>query len=208
MDKTVSLRSGIRGHNRNVAYRAPVASPEKKNIDSTIVLPPVATATGVLTLLNGSVAGALPTNRIGRRVHMHSLTIKGTIQLASTTTGNCPLRLIIFYDKQSNKLAPGVVDLMQTDSIASLNLLANSHRFRVIRDIIIPCVGTAGPQAAYINEYTKLAGLETEYIDGAGAGTVADITSGSLYCLMYANNATAVAALLNAVNARVRYSDA
>lgn len=188
-------------------YSRRMASGEKKNIDvASVALPAVATATGVITVLNVCTAGGLPTNRIGRRITMKSVFITGIVQMAATTTGSSPIRLIVFYDKQTNKAAPVATDLLQTDSISSAMLLANSHRFKVLRDIIVPVIGSAGPQATLVREFFKV-NLETEFIDGAGAGTVADITSGGLFCLAYANNNTAAAALLTGLNARVRFTD-
>lgn len=186
---------------------------EKKNIDTTLSsattgFPAVGVATGVLSLLNGCTAGGLPTNRVGRRITMTSLYMRGTIQLTATSTGNCPVRILIVYDKQTNKAAPSATDILNTDNAASLMLLANNHRFRVIRDIIVPIIGTGGPQGCYIDEYVKLPNLTTEYIDGAGAGTVGDITSGGLFALIYCNNTIGTTACLSGLNLRLRFQDA
>lgn len=187
-------------------YARRMSSMEKKNIDIVPTIPAVGTTTSVITCLNPCQAGGLPTNRVGRRITMTSLLFRGRFQTAPTTTGNCPIRIIIFYDKQTNKAAPVAGDVLAADSIEQVALLANSHRFRVLRDIVIPCVGTAGPQSAYVNEYIKM-NKQVEYIDGAGAGTVADITSGGLFCMIFANDLTAVAALSQAIQCRVRFTD-
>lgn len=181
---------------------------EKKNIDTTpLTTPAFATSTGSLNLINGCVANFLPTSRIGRRIHMTSVLLRGQINLSPTTTGTGPIRIMVVYDKQANKLAPAVTDIIGPDSASGVQVLANSRRFRVIRDLCVPCLGTAGPQCYYVNEYVKLK-LETEYIDGAGAGTVADITSGALYCIVWFNAAFLVASLQTALTARVRFTDA
>lgn len=188
-------------------YARRMTSMEKKNLDSSLNFPAFATLTGSLTLLNASVAGGLPTNRVGRRINLASVLIRGAVQLAPTSTGSSPVRIIIFFDKQTNKAAPAATDLLDVDTISGKQLLANSHRFRVLRDIIVPCVGTAGPQSFYINEYIKFT-KQTEYIDGAGAGTVADITTGGLFALVYTSGGIGVAALQSGLNARVRFTDA
>lgn len=184
---------------------------EKKNIDSTVTFAGLNVATGTVTVLNACTAGGLPTNRVGRRICMKSVLIKGFFSMQPTSTQSCPIRMIIVYDKQTNKAAPAAADILAADAIQNPNLLANSHRFQVIRDIIIPCIGTAGPQSVYVNEYAKI-NLETEFIDGAGAGTVADITSGGLFALAYANGTTAaggigVAVIANNITTRVRFTD-
>jgi len=113
----------------------------------------------------------------------------------------------LVYDKQTNKAAPVAADILHVDDISGGQLLANSHRFKVLRDIWVPCVGTAGPQAFYINEYVKC-NLQTEYIDGAGAGTAADVTSGGLILLCYCNARILVDDINITSLARVRFTDA
>lgn len=192
---------------RAATYARTMQPNEKKNIDTSPTVPTVGSAAAAVTCINVSTAGALPTNRVGRRIKLHSVLIRGRFQTAPTTTGNCPIRLLIIYDKQTNKAAPTASDFFTSDDVTAVNNLGNSHRFKILRDILIPSVGTAGPQSAQIAEYVKINGLETEYIDGAGAGTVADITSGGLFCVIYANNSTATAALASSVTSRVRFSD-
>lgn len=190
-------------------YARRMTRTEKKNIDQNVTLSGFGSATGSLTLLNACTAGGLPTNRVGRRIIMTSVMLRGRFQMAPTSTGTCSIRVIIFYDKQTNKSNPIATDLLVSDTIEALNLLANSHRFKILRDIIIPCVGTAGPQSAYLNEYIKIPRgcHEVEYVDGAGAGTVADITSGGLFALVYSDNLIGTASLSQNLNCRVRFTD-
>lgn len=187
-------------------------SSEKKNIDTTLnvaggQVPAFGVATGIVTCLNACTAAATPTSRVGRRICMTSVYIRGQGSLAPTSTGSESVRVIVVYDKQCNKALPGAADILVADNIQSQMLLANSHRFRVVRDILVPCVGTAGPQSFYIDEFVKLNNLETEYIDNVGAGTFADITSGGLFALIYANQGIGTASATCNLNARVRFTD-
>lgn len=201
-----AFRQQVRSHNATFPRR--LTSFEKKNIDQTVSFPTFATATSARTTLNASQAGALPTNRVGRRIKMTSLLIRGNIQMAATSTGSTPVRVLVVYDKQTNKAAPAANEVLNADTIANTQLLANSHRFQVIMDEIVQCVGASGPQSCYINRYVKLNGLETEYIDGTGAGTSADITSGGLFCFVWTSAGIGVAALTNELVSRVRFVDA
>lgn len=182
-----------------------MTSAEKKNIDTAVGFPGIATG-GVLTCINPSQALPLPTARIGRRVTQTSIFLRGDVSLAATSTGSCAVRILVVYDKQPNKALPNITDILVTDTIGSVNALANSHRFKVLRDVLIPCLGTAGPQAGYVNEYIKC-NLETEFIDGTGAGTIADITSGALLTLVYANNNIVTQQINHNITARVRFAD-
>lgn len=188
-------------------YKARMTTMELKNLDATPQVPnTVATTTGTVNLLNGSVVGAQPTNRVGRRFTMKSILVRGYVQLGTATTGSSSVRCILVYDKQTNKAAPAATDILNTDDIRSQNLLANSRRFKILRDIICPVLGTAGPQTVYINEYLKC-NLDVECIDGAGSNTVADITSGGLFLLTYATAGMAGTNITSALVSRVRFSD-
>lgn len=190
-----------------VAKKRATALPELKNIDTTdLNFPAFGATTGQLTLLNGCIQGSAATNRIGRRIRMVSVYLRGRILMAGTSTGSSPIRIIIFYDRQTNGAAPTATDLLTSDAISSFNNLNNNRRFQVVADITRSCIGTAGPQALYFSNFKKI-DLSTEFNTG-NAGTVADITTGSLYALCYASPGIGVASLITNLNVRVRFSDA
>lgn len=200
-----AARASVRMHNRNFVPQMQSVA-EKKNIDTAVAIAAFGTSAGALTLLNGCTAAATPTSRVGRRIRMSSVLIRGYVQMAPTSTGATPFRLLVVYDKQTNKLAPAVSDILSVDAFSYPMLLANSRRFKIVLDKQFPFFGTAGPQGIEINEYVKLA-LETEFIDGAGAGTVADITSGGLFAITFTSAGIGVATLTNNIQARVRFTD-
>lgn len=182
------------------------ARAELKNIDvNPIGFPAFGATSGTLTLLNGCVQGAGASNRISRRVTLRSVQLRGRIQMAATTTGASPIRLIVFYDRQSNGAAPSATDLLTGNSISDFTNLSNNRRFLIVADEIRSCIGTAGPQSVYFNFYRKL-NLVTEFNTG-NAGTVADIATGSLYVLAYASPGIGVASLNCDVQSRVRFTD-
>lgn len=185
--------------------RLPATSGELRNIDVGIALPAVATGTGTLTLLNGVAQGTTATTRLGRRITMKSIYIRMQLQLAATTTGNCPLRLLVVYDKQTNATAPVATDILANDAVWGLNNLGNSRRFVTLFDEVVDTIGTAGPQGVNRVLYKKL-NHAVEFNAGS-AGTVGDIQTGSVYALMYANNTTAVASIIGAMACRIRFAD-
>jgi len=204
-DKLRAARAVVSAHNRNF-QSIPRSIGEKKNIDTAIAFPAFGVITNVITTLNACTAAATPTSRVGRHIKMSSLLIRGYVGLAATSTGACPVRILVVYDKQTNKLAPGATDVLAQDGFSYPMSLQNSRRFKVVFDKQYPFMGTAGPQGIEINEYIKL-NLDTEFIDGAGAGTVADITSGGLFALVSLGPNVGVATVLNNVQARVRFTD-
>lgn len=153
-------------------------------------------------LLNGIVQGAGNNQRIGNKVSLKALRIKGQI-INLATAVQTYARVLIVYDKQPNGALPTYASVMQTrDSAGAATNTAfsdpnfdNKERFTILRDttIVLPSVtNTAGvltnvgfdQQAKNdinvfnIDMYIKLKGLHTAYT-GATAG-IADISTGSL----------------------------
>lgn len=179
---------------------------EKKNIDvlsGNMIT--AATATGNLQLLNGVATGATAITRQGRRITMKSLYVIWEGSMAATSAGASALRLLIVYDKQANAAAPVATDVLASDAIYDMNNLSNSRRFVTLMDKTIDSVGTGGPQSWFLKEYKKL-NLITEFNTGT-AGTIADITSGSVYAFVWQNGNLITAAPTNALKVRIRFTD-
>lgn len=190
-----------------IGGRLPATMGELKNIDTTLGVPAVGVTTGVLTLLNGTTQGTTATTRLGRRITVKSIYIRGNLTLNPTSTGFSEFRLLIVYDKQANATAPVATDILVADTINNVNNLSNSRRFVTLMDYAPEHgIGTAGPQMHQISLYKKC-NLVTEFNAGS-AGTIGDIQSGSIYALMYFNGRITVAAANANINVRVRFSDA
>jgi len=89
-----------------------------------------ATATNVV-LLNGIQTGTGFFNRIGSRVEMRSLQIRGIVNSAATTTGN-NLRMIVVYDRQPAGALPIVSDLLQSRDQAGVPTTVLTKRYMLI----------------------------------------------------------------------------
>ena len=90
--------------------------------------------TGSVTLLNGVATGTDFTDRIGRKIVMRSLYLRGTLSPVDGITLDNMCRVLIVYDMQSNGAAPAITDVLKSaTSIAQLNM-NNRDRFRVIMD--------------------------------------------------------------------------
>lgn len=160
-------------------------------------------------LLNPVVNGAELYQRVGRKLYMKSLHIRGNIVQTATSTQDIG-RILVVYDSQCNAAAPAIAALLQdsnagaaTNALSEINL-TNRARFKILRDkqIIFPSATLAGGvqtnqafQEQYehsfsVNEFIKLGGLEAEY-NGVNAGNIGDITSGAIFlvCVMETNDA-------------------
>lgn len=206
-----------------------------KGVDTNLALNPVLATTGTngsAFLLNAVAPGSGSFNRIGRKVSMKSLRLKGAVNFQMTpsgigsVTGNC-MRMVIVYDRQPNSgTIPtwdtifGVTDQAgtETSTIASPLKYDNMDRFRVIKDktidvaTVTATVVTTGVIDQYVNfdEFMSLKGLETTYSGQSATCTIADISTGALYVYFRAhvNSGGNNQAVIDGDSiARLRYAD-
>lgn len=173
---------------------------EKKVIDQNIANYNFVN-TGVFELLNGCIPGSQNYNRIGRKISLRSLQIRGEIHAntVSTVAQDTSVRMVIVYDRQSNGAAPSLSNVIQSQDITGANSstvfdminLDNRDRFKIIRDMFFSMsfqngvatqAVTGQPTLQCISEYIKLNNAETIYNAGT-AGTIGDIQTGALYIL-------------------------
>ena len=226
MARTSSLQAArmslVPSYVGNLSVGSGLGLTERKVIDINTTQYAIESTGTQLQLLNGCVPGSQNFNRIGRKIFMRSLQIRGAINLTDTTAGtNVVCRMVIVYDKQSNGSAPTWANIMTSQNISGTTSsdvfamvnLDNRDRFVIIRDqLYIPGAidNTAtqtyamGPGTIVLNEYIPLK-LETLY-NGGSAGTIGDITSGSLYCFWIANANNSFGVTAN-VAFRVRFED-
>jgi len=152
---------------------------------------------------------------------MKSLQIRGFLQAGSAATASeSYTRMIIVYDKQANASAPTYANIMTAQDITgatestfiSMVNLDNRDRFVIIRDrnwmmgrvttTATQTYSTANP--VDINEYIKL-NHETVFNAGS-AGTVGDITTGSLYMFLI-NSTGGSAGVTMTWETRLRFID-
>lgn len=197
-----SLRTG--------GWANPVAGAERKftDISATLTLG-IATDTfttpGPTSLLNGLVPDSTATGRIGRKVVMRSIYIRWTAQLAATSTQGAPVRIIVFYDKQANAQAAGVTDVLLASAFTSPNNLSNRDRFVVLFDEVTDPLSIQNNFAVAGVLFKKI-NLE-EMFNAGTAGTIGDITSGSIYIMAAQASTIGVAAPTLSFRSRIRYTD-
>jgi len=165
-------------------------------------------AFGAAILLNGCVPGSTASDRIGRRIHMKSLLMRWEFAAAGTTTWGGKVRILIVYDKQANAATATITDILLSDHVSSQNNLSNRDRFVTICDYLTPNEiggGSATPGSDMGVIYKKL-NLETMFNAG-NAGTIGDITSGSLLMFVATDARVTTAGLTQATRIRVRYTD-
>jgi len=180
---------------------------ELKFVDTSINLDPTFNTTSFTagTLLNGLSPGSDASSRIGRKVTIKSLLVRWSWTLGAMSVGGSSVRILIVYDKQSNATAPGITDILLTDDFLSQNNLSNRDRFVTLCDMITDPIATGANYSVSGVIYKKL-NLETMFNAGV-AGTIGDITSGSIYCFQAANSSITTASGDFRAKARIRYTD-
>lgn len=205
------------------------AGGEIKAIDIPFVISPFrapATATGII-LLNGVQTGAGFFNRVGSRIEMKSLHVRGAVVNTATTAATGVARLLIVYDRQPGGALPVITDiLLNRDQAGATSItgaaevnLDNRDRWIILRDTewyIPSCTNTAGvltngPQFPGdddefdVNLFIPLKGLITHFNSTANPATIANIATGALYAV-FVTNATDSTWSIGA-NYRLRFDD-
>lgn len=166
-------------------------------------------AGGTFTVLNACVNGAELYQRVGRKIYMKSLHVRGFITNAATDVQDM-LRVIVFYDSQPNAAGPAALATLIQDSNAAagtsvsseINLI-NRQRFKILRDfqIMVPAItNTAGvltnvgffdqkQESFSVDFFVKLKGLESVF-NAVNGGTAADISSGALWIVTFCASST------------------
>jgi len=168
---------------------------------------------GVAVLLNGIARGDDIDERTGRQVMMRSYELSVLWHQAAPGAHPepCVARLLVVYDKQTNgaALTPAQV-LTATGTLnaaTSPKQLENRERFTILRDIRTPMAAAETsdyeppPKALKIYQSFML----PVTFNAGDAGTVADITTGSLYAIFISDQAAVLPSF--SYTCRVRYED-
>lgn len=180
-------------------------------------------------LLNGTTKGTDVYNRIGRRLKIKSINIRGYVVFNGSYAGPAPdyMRAAIIYDREPGGALPTWSDIFQdtTNAGAAAGLstsplnLNNTDRFAVLKDWHWSVVGgllnqaTAPPGQTFptatemnIRWFKKL-NLDVRYNSG-NAGTIADLTTGAMYMVTQGLNSAANHQWDLNFTSRIRFEDA
>lgn len=164
-----------------------------------------------LTLLNGLSQGTTPTTRVGSKIVMTAINIKGIITIATQTQEWLSIHLI--YDKapQGTAISKGnIFDLTGLDRHTPYggpfrNVQINMDRYKILKtwDIYLDGDSKDGKNCRRIDYYKKVK-LPVQYSTG-NLGTISDIYGGSLYLAICAE--TDFASLSVSIGSRINFKD-
>lgn len=218
-------------------YSRKMKAGELKGMDTALTLTPVLATTntnGSIFVLNLIQPGTGSWNRVGKKAYMQSVRLRGSVlfSIAQTATTfdkfGVYCRMVVVWDKNpSSGAIPtfdtifGKTDQSGTESTTQLDPIKydNSDRFSILRDCVIeanPQVfitgGTTNQEEQQIafDEYIKLGARETVFSGQTNPMTIADVSSGALYCIFRSSLNTAVSSVTS-INgdsfSRLRYTD-
>lgn len=184
---------------------------EKKYID-TVAANYVCDTTGSVTALNLCNEGTGVSQRVGRKICMKSVQVRGILKPIDGSTSSCHARVMLVWDKQVNGVIATISEILSAATSNSFMNLDNRERFVVIMDkhfamgSVDATSGVSGsPTVTSINKYKKLPEGSYTIYDGTGAG-IADINTGAFYLVTIGDTAAGDGALFTAA-CRVRYTD-
>lgn len=142
----------------------------------------------------GVATGTDFTQRIGRKINVCSVQVRGFWRMsAPTTTANgIGLRIMLVEDAQSNGAAPAIGDILsQGAEPSSFNNLNNRERFKIHKDLfkwLPPFNTTAATQNTQnwgvVNWYKK---VWIPVVFEGTAATIGSIASGALFLVVMAD---------------------
>jgi len=200
---------GVRSIKRGPAYNAPRPIRRETGFVDIASGNHAMDTTGSITLINAVPQGASSSQRIGKRIQLKSLQVRGTVGSASATAFAAGVVLIV-YDKRPTGSMPNITDILNTVNAYSFNNDNNSARFRVLKRMRYQCIGNAGTPTTASNfaadMFLNLKGLPVTFKD-AGTGAIGDIEEGALYVVTVGDQAAGTSAANLHAGFRCRYVD-
>lgn len=192
--------------------RVPARRDELKTIDTGLVsFAPLDPTNANFQLLNGVATGTDYTNRIGRKIIVNSMLIRGNFSnvINVTDSDGAILRLMVICDEQPNGAAPIITDILQTAHYLAPANLNNRGRFKILYDKFLTmnswshsggvlATGSPGPKTFKLYKRLTLPVI----FNGTGA-TVGSIQTNSIYLVALCSNTTCNFEF----NSRIRFVD-
>lgn len=168
--------------------------------------------TGSITHVNIIAQGTAVSQRLGKKLRLKSLQIRGYAVGNSAAQINKCCHLIV-WDRRPVGSLPGINEIVTSVSSLSMNNDNNSGRYRILKRYDFMVLGNADAgvsgditdcSAVLLDSYLDLKGLETVF-DTTTGGAINSIESGALYAITMGNNAAGTSAATSSITYRCRY---
>jgi len=163
------------------------------------------TATAVF-LLNGIARGDDINERTGREVVLRSILVKAFCYVTAGTGVDQMQRVLVVYDRQTNAAALTAAQVLSVANTMAPRNLENRRRFTILMDRTVTLNATAESGSFRLIKFYRHLRHPMEFNSG-DAGTVADITTGSIYTIVIGTEVAGDTAGSVLINTRIRYED-
>lgn len=165
--------------------------------------------TGDIVLLNTVAQGAAITQRVGKKINMKSLQIRGSsVGNSAAALNDCAY--LIVYDRRPTGSLPNITDILVTANSRSFNNTQNEGRFKIVyrKDFCLVGNPTTYTDSTIMNadDFINLRGLPVTY-KAAGTGAIGDIEEGALYLVTVGATAAGTSAAAASLGFRLRFWD-
>lgn len=189
---------------------------EPKTVDSSFSLnfDSNSAVANSMKLLNTIPTGTSAITRVGKRVCLKSVLIRGSIEAAGATIGEkCALLLIYIRNPNQAATLPAWTEILTSQSSVALTNRDNASKFKIVRRWDYDVIGNTttpatGSEIITVNEFVKLKDLPSVWTSASTAGTIGEFEEGALILASVgkqANGATTTPTI--AGNARVYFED-
>lgn len=190
-------------------------APELKVIDTAEAQYAINT-TGSVTLLNGVVTNTDFNTRVGRKIQIKSVQIRGFVS-PTNVTGAAPqlARILLVWDTQNNSAAISTMaQILAVSTSTSFLNLDNRDRYKILKEWMMPLghiintatQATAGsPTVHRINIYRK---MNNETIYSGTTAAITNIATGALLLVTIGSIAAGGTDAIAQLSCRVRFTDA
>lgn len=183
---------------------------EIKFFDKTLAATVIDTAGVLESTMNDLEQGTLSFDRLGRKVTLRQIEVRGEVVIAATATRantTNKIRLIWYIDTQTNGVVATTTGLLATANVDSMRSLPNQSRFYFLYDKTFEMNTVAGGNAdfgASGEHFQFVRELELPIEFSGTTGVLTEIMSNNIGCLMIAERA-----LSSTVgwHSRVRFTD-
>lgn len=171
------------------------------------------TAVNLFVSLNRIPEGTAGNRRVGRKILVTKINLRGYIQIAQTTTSTAQVaRIMLVLDKQASGGAPPTPLL--TDSVIGFNDLTESDRFMTLKEWIFDM----NPQAAFWNG-TVQAQLPVKHyfkctkkvhipiIFDGDTGAITEVRANNIFVVAWMDSGAMTAPIV-VLKSRIRFQDA
>ena len=164
---------------------------------------------GSQTLLNGLHSGNTADRRIGMKVSIRSIELRGYTYATPGTGSDQIHRALLLVDKQANAGAPTLLtDYLDPATVNGMRNLANRKRFKNMWDRSWDLNATGEPGTfRHFHVYIKLRRPLVVEFNAADNGDETDIVCNSLWFVGIGGNGAGATAGSCQCQARIRYTD-